>query len=122
MGQVGTTIKGWISSLWTKLKSGIDLQNGWIPFINSQLKWVFALGVRIGAIILILLAIKYLGIMKSLRGLVMGDMLGIKQESVDVISSPDIKYDTDLVSIDDVIKMLESKKSQKEKKDEKKTK
>lgn len=122
MSKIANVIKGFISTIWNKFKSGIDLQNGWLPFINSQLKWSFAFSLRIATVILVILAIKYFGVVKAMRGLVLYDALGIKPQSSEVISAPDINYDSDLVSIDDIINMLESKTSKKEKKDETKTK
>jgi len=122
MSSITESANNVVISAWNKFKSSINLTDGWIPFINAQLKWVAALVIRIGGIVLILLLIKFLGVAKSIRGLIIYDALGIRDRGSDVISTPNINYTSDIKNIDDVIKILESKKGQGDEKNEKKDK
>ena len=69
---------------------------------------------------LALVIVRELGLVTSIRALVVHDIMGIKPKGTEVISSPDINYGKDIKSIDSVIKMLEEKKRNALKKDGKK--
>jgi len=97
-----------------KIMPKIDTAAGWLPFTNSQLKWSFGITLRVVVIIiclfLTLVLVKQFDIAKRARDVFVHDLWGIIDKGSTVISSPDINYNDDLKSIDDVIKMMESKK------------
>jgi len=114
-------------NIFEKLKAKFDLENGWIPFVNEQLKWGTAFFVRITAIVLTMLFVLYLvkwsNIIKELRSIISGkERIHVTSEGSDIISSPDINYEKDLKGLTSVIKMLENKKKIKKGVDEKENK
>lgn len=99
--------------IFEKLKSKLDLDKGWLPFINQQLKWGLAFFIRIATVVItilfVLFLIKWSGIVTDIRSLLY-KKLEITPKNSNVISSPDINYDKDLRSLGDIIDMLESKR------------
>lgn len=108
-----------ISTIFEKIKSSFNLENGWIPLLNSQAKWSVAFFIRISSIVLtilfVLFLIKFSGIVKELQSIA-GDRqgLGIEPKDSTIKSSPDINYDKELNNMADIIKMLKGKKKEKE--------
>ena len=111
ISSTGRVVLEGIKSVWDRFQLGIDLNQGWAPFINSQLKWSVSWIIRVSAValsvVVVVLIVKYSGV----KNMVLQDVMEIKPKSSNVISSPNINYDKDLKSIDSVLKMMESKKS-----------
>lgn len=103
-----------IKDLFSKIKPNFDFDKGWIPFLNVQAKWATAFFVRTLAIIisiaLVLTILKKIEVVGTIRSLIVHDIMGIVSQGTDVVSSPDINYSKDLKSLDEIIKILESKK------------
>jgi hypothetical protein len=104
----------WLDTIKNWTVSKIDLTQGWIPFVNSNLKWAFSFTIRVFTItfciIGLIIVIKYFKVVKDLRYLVMNDGLNIKEIETTVTSYPKINYDQDIKNVDQLIQFLEKKK------------
>jgi hypothetical protein len=108
-----------VFDLFQKIKSSFNLESGWLPYINEQLKWSFAFFSRVVAIsatiIFVILMVKLTGVIKVLKAIASDKQeFGISTKDATVISAPDINYDKDLKDINSVLKMLKGKKAEKE--------
>lgn len=89
----------------------IFLQKDWLPFLNINLKWGVTLLLRaifiVLTIISIILLLKFSGILKNARELVVQDVMGVTPKNTIIISAPDIDYKSDLDDISNLIDFLE---------------
>jgi len=97
----------------------IFLKEEWLPFLNTNLKWGVSLFLRTMfitiTIVMILLTIKYTGIVKHIRSMALEDIMGITPKETTVISVPDIDYTSDISDLDKLIQALEGQKTNEEK-------
>jgi len=110
-------VKKNIKESWFNIK--FDVDKPWLQLINDQLKWSFLFFTKslsyIGAIIFIVTLVRFTGIIKNVRNLVEEEVFGIVQQKISLVSSPNITHKGALKETSDIIKMLESKKSKKNK-------
>ncbi len=83
----------------------------WRELFPSLGKWAITVIIKTIIIALSIVAVTLIVKYTGIKNMVLQDILEIKPKSSDVISSPNINYDKDLNSIDSVLKMMESKKS-----------
>lgn len=85
----------------------------WLHLVNENLKWAFTFLCRLFsialAVIIIIYTLKVTGVVKDLRKLIMEDGLNIIPLETEIISSPEVDYTKDLIDIDSVLQLLESK-------------
>jgi hypothetical protein len=110
------SVKDVLTNFFKSIGSKFDLENGWLPFINSNIKWSVSLCGRViaGAMTLFVLVqiVKCTGVLKDLKSVVNQDILGITPKGTTVISYPNINYEKDIKTIEDLLKILKQKKAE----------
>lgn len=95
-------------------KFRFDLTAGWLPFLNTQLKWAVGFFIRtlamIGTIIVVLLVVHWTGVLEKVKVMVVSKQVTVKDKGTVTVSVPLIDYTDDLKNIDSIIDMLNKNK------------